>query len=64
MSELCLVMRYKLMALMRPDSQSKDPRPAGVLDRETLGVITQIQSLVREEIGLAKRIRWLWNAIY
>ena len=49
---------------MNPDSQSKDPRPAGVLDRETLVVIMRILSLVREENGLAKRIRSLWSAIY
>ena len=52
---------------MGPDSQSKDPRPAGVLDRGTLVVIMQILSLVREESELAKivmRIRSLWGAIY
>ena len=49
---------------MGPDSQSKDPRPVGVPDRETLVVIMQIQSLVREERGLVKRIRSLWSAIY
>ena len=49
---------------MGPDSQSKDPRLAGVLDRGTLVVIMQILSLVREESGLAKRIRSLWSAIY
>ena len=49
---------------MGRDSQSKDPRPAGVLDRGILVVIMQIQSLVREESGLAKRIRSLWSAIY
>ena len=49
---------------MGPDLQSKDPRPAGVLDRETLVVIMRILSLVREESGLAKRIRSLWSAIY
>ena len=46
---------------MGPDSQSKDPRPASVLDRGTLVVIMRILSLVREESGLAKRIRSLWS---
>ena len=46
------------------DSQSKDPHLAGVLDRGTLVVIMRIPSLVREEIGLAKRVRLLWSAIY
>ena len=49
---------------MGPDSQSKDPRPAGVLDRGTLVVIMRILSLVREKSGLAERIRSLWCAIY
>ena len=49
---------------MGPDSKSKDPRPAGVLNRGTLVVIMQILSLVREESGLDKRIRLLWSAIY
>ena len=49
---------------MGPDSQSKDPRSVGVLDRETLVVIMQNLSLVREETGLAKRIRSLWSAVY
>ena len=49
---------------MGPDSWSKDPRPAGVLDKGTLVVIMQILSLVREESGLAKKIRLLWSAIY
>ena len=49
---------------MDPDSQSKDPRPAGGLDRETLVVIIQILLLVREESRLAKRIKLLWSAIY
>ena len=49
---------------MGPDSQSKDPRPAGVLNRETLVVIISILSLVREERGLAKKIRLLRSAIY
>ena len=49
---------------MAPDSQSKDPLPAGVLDRGTLVAIMQILSLVREESGLAKRIRLLWSTIY
>ena len=44
---------------MGPDLQSKDPRPAGILDRETLIVIMRILSLVREESVLAKRIRSL-----
>ena len=52
------------MMLMGPDSQSKDPHLAGVLDRRTLVVIMQILSLVREERGLAKKIRLLWSAIY
>ena len=34
---------------MGPESQSKDPHPAGVLDRGTLFVIMRILSLVREE---------------
>ena len=46
-----------------PDLQTKDPRPAGVLDRETLVVIMRILLLVREESGLAKIIR-SWSAIY
>ena len=46
------------------DSQSKDPRLAGVLDRGALVVIMRILSLVREESGLAKKIRLLWSAIY
>ena len=46
------------------DSQSKDPRLAGVLDRGTMVVIMRILSLVREESGLAKRIRLLRSAIY
>ena len=49
---------------MGPDSQSKDPRPAGVLDRGKLVVIMRILSLVRDESGLAKRIRLLWSVIY
>ena len=49
---------------MGPHSQSKDPRRAGVLDRGTVVIIMQILSLVREESGLAKRIRSLWSAIY
>ena len=49
---------------MGPDSQSKGPCLAGVLVRGTLVVIMRILSLVREESGLAKRIRLLWNAIY
>ena len=46
------------------DLQSKDPRPAGVLDRGTMVVIMQILSLIREESGLAMRIGSLWSAIY
>ena len=49
---------------MGPDLKSKDPCPAGVLDRGTLVVIMRILSLVRAESGLAKRIRLLWSAIY
>ena len=49
---------------MGPDLQSKDPRPAGVFDRGTLVVIMQILSFIREESGLAKRIRSFWSAIY
>ena len=49
---------------MGPDLQSKDPHLEGALDRGTLVVIMQILSLVREESGLAKRIRSLWSAIY
>ena len=64
MSELCLLMRQKLMTQMGPNSQSKDPRPAGVLDRGTWVIIMQILSVVKEESGLAKRIRSLWSAIY
>ena len=50
--------------LIGPDSQSKEPRPAGVLDRGKLVVTMQILSLVTEESRLAKRIRSLWSAIY
>ena len=49
---------------MGSNLQSKEPRLAGVLDRETLVVIMQILSLVREQSGLAMRIRLLWSAIY
>ena len=49
---------------MGPGLQSKDPLLAGVLDKETLVVIMQILSLVREGSGLAKRRRSLWSAIY
>ena len=49
---------------MGSDSQSKDPRPASVLDRWTLVIIMQILSLLRKESGLAKRTRSLWKAIY
>ena len=48
-------------------AQSKDPHVAcaGILDRGTLVVILQILSLVRQESGLAKRVRSLWqSAIY
>ena len=48
---------------MGSDSQRKDPCPASVLDRGALVVIIRILSLVREESGLAKRIRLLWSAI-
>ena len=44
------------------DSQSKDPRLAGVLNRGKLVVIMRILSLVREENELAKRTRSLWSA--
>ena len=46
------------------DSQSKDPCPAGVLNRGTLVIIMGILSLVKEESGLAKIIKLLWSAIY
>ena len=46
------------MTLMGPDSQSKDSRPADVLDRGKLVVIMQIVSLVREESGLANIISY------
>ena len=49
---------------MRPESQNKDSRLAGVLDRGTLVGIMRILSLVREESGLAKKIRSLSSAIY
>ena len=49
---------------MGPESQSIDPRLAGVLDRGTLVVIMQILSLVREESGLAKKTRSILSAIY
>ena len=39
---------------MGPDSQSKDPRPVGVLDRGTLVVIMLILLLVREKSGITK----------
>ena len=64
MRELSLAMKQKLTTLMGPDSRSKDPRLAGVLDRGTLVAIIRMLSLVREESGLAKRIRSLWSAIY
>ena len=53
-----------IIMLMGSDSQRKDPRPAGVLDRGTFVVIMRTLSLVREESGLSKRIRSLWSAIY
>ena len=56
MGKLCLLNREKLTTLMGPESQSKDPHPAGVLDRGTLVVIMQILSLASEGSGLAKRI--------
>ena len=46
------------------ESQGKEPRPAGVLDKGKLVVIMGILSLVREESGLTKKIRSLWSAIY
>ena len=49
---------------MGPDLQSKDPQPAGVLDRGILVVIMQILSLVSEGSGLARRIRSQWSAMY
>ena len=49
---------------MGPDLQNKNPRLVGVLDWETLVVIMQILSLVREESRLAKRIRLSCIAIY
>ena len=49
---------------MGPNLQSKDTRPAGALDRGTLFVIMRILPWVREERGLAKRIRSLSSAIY
>ena len=49
---------------MGPNLQSKDPHLAGVVDRGTMVAIMQILSLVRDESGLAKRIRSLWSAIY
>ena len=49
---------------MGPDSKSKDPRLAGLLERGTLVVIMGILSLVREESELANKIRLLWSAIY
>ena len=49
---------------MDPKSQSKDPHPAGVLDRRILVAIVQILSLVREESGLAQRIKSIWSAVY
>ena len=49
---------------MDPESQSKDPRPTGVLERGTLVIIMRILSLVSKGSGLTKRIRSLWSAIY
>ena len=48
---------------MGSNSQSKDPRPAGVLDSGTLVVLMRILSLAIEESGLANRTRSLWSAI-
>ena len=45
-------------------SSLKDTRLAGVLDRGILVTIMRILSLVRDESGLAKRIRLLWSVIY
>ena len=47
------------MEKMGPNSLSKDPSPAGVLERGILVAIMRILSLVRAESGLAKRIRLL-----
>ena len=52
------------MMRMGPDWQIKDPLSAGVLDKGILVVIMRILSLVREESGLAKRVRSFWTAIY
>ena len=52
------------MNMSSNETETNNPRPAGVLDRGTLVVITRILSLLREESGLAKRKRSLWNAIY
>ena len=51
---------------MGPDLLSKDPCPAGVLDKGTLAIKMRILSLVREESesGLAKKISSIWSAIY
>ena len=49
---------------MDSDSQSKDARPTGVFDKETLVVIMQILLLVREKSGLAKITKLLWSVIY
>ena len=49
---------------MRLDSQSKDPRLASVFNRGTWIIIMRILSSVREESGIAKRIRSLWSANY
>ena len=49
---------------MGPNAQSKDPRPAVVLNRGTLVVIMRILSLVREKSELSKRIRSLWSPIH
>ena len=42
---------------MGPDLQSKDPRPADVLDRGALVVIIPILSLVSKGSGVARIIR-------
>ena len=49
---------------MGPDSQTKDPHLAGVLDTGTLVIIKQILSLIRQESGLTKTVRLLWSAFH
>ena len=44
---------------MGSDSQSKDPRLEGVLDRGTLVVIMRILTLVKEDSGIARFICYL-----